>query len=178
MGVSFHQDKDKGDILVILQPALRSMHLSYHPRWGCLVPYGRRQRSHPVSAGRTEQELPSVIKVDSYTNKSGLEHAVWKEKYPLRLPGSPLHLAVLPEHVEVNFRSPEILCLTHRGVTFSAQIPTVNPKTLCNPFRSGLGSLKYKSETGGFTKPPRVLPLPGMDGYGMGRASEQKHAPE
>lgn len=38
--------------------------------------------------------------------------------------------------------------------------------------------LKYKSETGRFTKAPRVLPLPGMAGYGMGKASEQKHAPE
>lgn len=125
-----------------------------------------------------EQELPSVMKVDSYTNKSGLGHVVWKERCALRLPGSPLHLAVLTEHVEVNFKSPEILCLMHRGVTFSAQIPTVNPKTLCNPFRSGLRLLKYQSETGRFTKPPRVLPLPGMDGYGMGKASEQKHEPE
>lgn len=73
---------------------------------------------------------------------------------PLRLLGSLLHLAVLPEHVEVTFRSPEILCLMHVGVTFSSQIPTVSPKTLCNPFRSGLRLLKYKSETARFTKSP------------------------
>lgn len=119
---------------------------------GLSVPHGRRKSSHPVSAGRTRQELPSVMKVNSQTNKTGLEHAVWKERCPLRFLGSSLHLAVLPENVEVNFRSPEILCLTHRRVTFSAQIPTMNPKTLCNPFRSGLRLLKYKSETGTFIK--------------------------
>lgn len=146
------------------------MYLSYHPWWGC--------RCHTsVSAGRTKQELPSVTKVNSWTNKSGLKHAFWKERCSLRLLGSPLHLAVLPEHVEENFRSPEILCLMHSGVTLSAQIPTVNPKTLCNPFRSGLRLLKYKSEAGRFTKWLRVLLLPGMAGYGVGKASVQKHGP-
>lgn len=54
----------------------------------------------------------------------------------------------------------------------------VNPKTLCNPLRSGLRLLKYKSETEGVIKSPRVLPLLGMAGYGMDKALEQEHAAE
>ena len=90
-------------------------------------------------------------------------------------------MAVLPEHVEVNIRSPEILFvgLMHRGVTFCAQISTVNPKTLCHPFKSGLILLKYKSKNGRFSsKSERDFPLPGMRSYGKGKVSEQKHTSE
>lgn len=65
---------------------------------------------------------------------------MWKVRCPFRLAGSSQCLALLPEHVEVNIRSAEILSvgLAHTGVAFSALISTVNPKTLYHPFRSGL----------------------------------------
>lgn len=64
----------------------------------------RQKAAFTPSLSRKDRAGNSFCHGSSYTNKSGLEHSVWKERCPLRLPGSPLELLALPEHVESEFQ--------------------------------------------------------------------------
>lgn len=71
MGLSFHQDKTKGDMLVILQPALGSMCLSCH-HGGAVGAIQQKAELTPRLSRKEQVGTSFCWKVDSYTNKSGL----------------------------------------------------------------------------------------------------------